>query len=59
MTVIEMIHVPSCIKNNIITQPKHMLWVLKRTVSMRRFFGAPETYVLTNEKENNHTGAEV
>ena len=22
----------------LITQPKHMLWVLKRTVSMRRFF---------------------
>ena len=22
----------------IISQPKHMLWVLKRTVSMRRFF---------------------
>ena len=26
-------------KNNfVISQPKHMLWVLKRTVSMRRFF---------------------
>ena len=25
-------------KNNFISQPKHMLWVLKRTVSMRRFF---------------------
>ena len=26
-------------KNNfLISQPKHMLWVLKRTVSMRRFF---------------------
>ena len=28
-------------KNNflfLIFQPKHMLWVLKRTVSMRRFF---------------------
>ena len=24
--------------NFIISQPKHMLWVLKRTVSMRRFF---------------------
>ena len=24
---------------------KHMLWVLKRTVSMRRFFWAPKTYV--------------
>ena len=22
----------------LISQPKHMLWVLKRTVSMRRFF---------------------
>ena len=25
----------------LISQPKHMLWVLKRTVSMRRFFKAP------------------
>ena len=25
----------------LISQPKHMLWVLKRTVSMRRFFSAP------------------
>ena len=23
---------------SLISQPKHMLWVLKRTVSMRRFF---------------------
>ena len=29
----------------IISQPKHMLWVLKRTVSMRRFFWAPKTHV--------------
>ena len=27
------------------SQPKHMLWVLKRTVSLRRFFWAPKTYV--------------
>ena len=26
-------------KNNFLfSQPKHMLWVLKRTISMRRFF---------------------
>ena len=32
-------------KNNfLISQPKHMLWVLKRTVSMRRFCWAPKTY---------------
>ena len=32
-------------KNNfLISQPKHMLWVLKKTVSMRRFFWAPKTY---------------
>ena len=30
--------------NFLISQPKHMLLVLKRTVSMRRFFGAPKTY---------------
>ena len=28
-----------------------MLWVLTRTVSMRRFFWAPKTYVKTNGKE--------
>ena len=28
-----------------IYHPKHMLWVLKRTVSMRRFFLAPKTHV--------------
>ena len=26
------------VKNFLISQPKHMLWVLKLTVSMRRFF---------------------
>ena len=31
--------------NFLISQPKHMLWVLKRIVSMRRFFWAPKTYV--------------
>ena len=29
-----------------------MLWVLKRTVSMRRFFWAPKMYVKTDEQEN-------
>ena len=29
-----------------------MLWVLKRTVSLRRFFWAPKTYVNTDGKEN-------
>ena len=28
-----------------ISHPKHMLWVLKRTVSMRQFFRAPKTHV--------------
>ena len=32
----------------LISQPKLMLWVLKRTVSMRRFFWAHKTYVKTN-----------
>ena len=27
--------------NCLISQPKHMFWVLKRTVSMRRSFKAP------------------
>ena len=29
-----------------------MLWVLKRTVSMRRFFRAPKAYVKTDGQEN-------
>ena len=29
-----------------------MLWVLKRTVSMRRYFWAPKTYAKTDELEN-------
>ena len=28
----------------LISQPKHMLWVLKRTVLMRWFFRAPKTH---------------
>ena len=31
--------------NFLISQSKHMLWVLKRTVLMRRFFWATKTYV--------------
>ena len=34
--------------NFLISQQKHILWVLKRTVSMRRFFWAPKTYVQTD-----------
>ena len=32
-------------KKNLISQPKHMLWVLKRPISMRRFFWAPKRWV--------------
>ena len=28
--------------NFLISQPKHMLWVLKRTISVRRFFEHPK-----------------
>ena len=43
-------------KNNfLIAQPKHMLWVLKRTFSMRQFFWAPKTYAKTDELENIYT----
>ena len=38
--------------NFLISQPKHMLWVLKRTISMRQFFLAPKTYVQTDGLEN-------
>ena len=34
--------------NFLISQPKHMLWVLKRTVSMRLFFLEPKTYAKTD-----------
>ena len=34
--------------NFLISQPKYILWVLKRTISMRRFFWAPKIYVKTN-----------
>ena len=37
-----------CILQDFISLPKHMLWVLKRTVSMRQFFSAPKTYVKTD-----------
>ena len=38
--------------NFLISQPKHMLWVLKRTVSMRLFFWAPKTYAKNYGKGN-------
>ena len=38
--------------NFLISQPKHILWVLKRTLSMRRFFWALITYVHTDDLEN-------
>ena len=31
--------------NFLVSKPKHMLWVLKRTLSMRPFFWAPKTWV--------------
>ena len=30
-------------------QFKHVFWVLKRTVSLRRFFGVPTTHVLVEK----------
>ena len=38
--------------NFLISRPKHMLSVLKRTVSMRRFFWALKTYVQTDGLDN-------
>ena len=32
----------------LISQTKHMLWVHKRTISMRRFFLVPKTCVKTD-----------
>ena len=36
----------------LIFQPKHILWLLKRTFSMRQFFWAPKMYVKNNGTEN-------
>ena len=37
----------------LITQPKHMLWVLKRTVSMKGSFGHPKHMFNLMGKEIN------
>ena len=39
-------------KNNFISQPKHMLWVLKRTVSMRWGFLSTQNDAKTDGQEN-------
>ena len=38
----------------LISQSKHMLWVLERIVSIRRFFWAPKTNDTIDRKENMH-----
>ena len=42
----------NCI-NFLTHQFKHVFWVLKRTVSLRRFFWVPTTYVWWRNKKNN------
>ena len=44
-----------CITEQLLHQSKHMLWVLKGTISIRWFFLAPKTYVYTNGCENNQS----
>ena len=46
-----------CVYENyfLISQPKHLLWILQKNVSMRGFFRAPKTHVKTDGQENNHT----
>ena len=34
--------------NFLISRPKHMLWILKRNVSMRHFFSVPKIYDKTD-----------
>ena len=41
--------------NFLISQPKHMLWVLKVTVSVRQLNQAAKTYVKTDRYEDIHT----
>ena len=36
-----------------------MLWVLKRTVLMRRFFWAPKTHALMSKEINEILGAHI
>ena len=38
----------------LISQPKHMQWVLKRTVSLRRFFENPEHMFELMGNQNIH-----
>ena len=40
--------------NFLFSHPKHMLWVLKWTVSLRRFFCTPKKYIKTDGLENIH-----
>ena len=42
-----------CITEQLLNQSKHMLWVLKGTISIRWFFLAPKTHVYTNGYEKN------
>ena len=41
------------------SQPKHMLWLLKRTVSMRGLFRAQKTNDKTHRLENSHSYAQM
>ena len=43
--------------NCLISQPKHMMWVLKRTVAIRRFFSAPNYRInlMCKKKINDFT----
>ena len=38
---------------SLVTQPKYMLWVLKRTVSLRQFFWVPTTFDLVENWKYN------
>ena len=39
--------------NFLIAQPRHMFWILKRTVLMRRFFEHPKHMFKLTDKEMN------
>ena len=41
------------VNNRLIFQPKHMLWVLKRTVGMKRFFQASNNNLNLMSLKNN------
>ena len=52
------VHTKKKKKNFLISQTKHILWVLKETVSLRPFFLAPKTFVKIDGFKNIYNFAQ-